>query len=203
MGIKMELSQLSLQSPTLKEDLKEILHASQLTIETNGVNFLKLTNYHIRFVHKNEPYHYVVSSDEQLHDYTKTTIHCLEILSKLQGALANSPYRLKLDHENYMAHGKLYFFDQNILQQDWRYIATHDNKTLTIQIIKRENTYYTVIAYQETNQQSATHHQYNLSITNEINIKTTTLDKLYPQITNYTNELTQDLEEIKRRGTYD
>lgn len=200
MGIKMDLSQLSLESPTLKEDLKHLLRATQLTIDKNGVKFLNLHNYHIRFVHQNNPYHYVVPSDEQLKDYTQTTLTCLNILSKLQGALAHSPYRLKLDHENYMAHGKLYFFDQTILQQDWRYIATHNNKTLTIQIIKRENTYYTIIAYQQTNQKSATHHQYDLSLTTKKTIETATLDELYPQITTYMDELTQDLQEIKEKG---
>ena len=199
MVTKMDISQLSLKSPTLKEDLKRLLRATQLTIDKNGVKFLNLHNYHIRFVHQNNPYHYVVSSDEQLREYTQTTLTCLEILSKLQGALANSPYRLKLNHENYMAHGKLYFFDQTVLQQDWRYIAVNDTETLTIQIIKRKNIYYTVITYQETNQQSATHHQYNLSITTEKNIKTKTLDELYPQVTNYMNELSQDLEEIKKK----
>lgn len=191
----MDLSQLSLTSPTLKDDLKEILHASQLTIEQNG-KFLNRTNYHIRFVHQNNPYHYVVSSDEQLNEYTQTTLTCLEMLSKLQNALANSPYQLKLNHEDYMAHGKLYFFDQTVLQQDWRYITTQDNETLTIHIIKRENTYYTVIAYQQTNQKSATHHQYALSLTTEKTIETATLDELYPQITNYINELRQDLQKI-------
>lgn len=193
----MDLSQLSLESPTLKEDLKRLLHATQLTIDKNGVKFLNLTNYHIRFVHQNNPYHYVVSSDEQLRDYTQTTLTCLEILSKLQNALAHSPYRLKLNHDNYMAHGKLYFFDQTILQQDWRYIAIHDNETLTIRIIKRKNKYYTIIAYQQTSHKSATHHPYNLSITNEKTIPTNTLDKLYPQITRYITELAQDLQEIK------
>ena len=96
-----------------------------------------------------------------------------------------------------MAHGKLYFFDQTVLQQDWRYIAIHDNKTLTIQIIKRKNKYYTIIAYQETNQKSATHHQYDLSLTTEKTIETNTLEELYPQITIYIKELTQDLQEIK------
>lgn len=196
----MDLSQLSLESPTLKEDLKRLLHATQLTIDKNGVKFLNLTNYHIRFVHQNNPYHYVVSSDEQLRDYTQTTLTCLDILSKLQDALANSPYRLKLNHDDYMAHGKLYFFDQTILQQDWRYIAIHDNKTLSVRIIKRKNKYYTIIAYQQTNQKSATHHQYDLSLTTKKTIETKTLDELYPQITNYINELRQDLQEIKEKG---
>lgn len=193
----MDLSQLSLESPTLKEDLKRLLRATQLTIDKNGVKFLNLHTYHIRFVHQNNPYHYVVSSDEQLRDYTQTTLTCLEILSKLQNALANSPYQLKLDHDDYMAHSKLYFFDQTVLQQDWRYIAIHDNKTLTIQIIKQKNKYYTIIAYQETNQKSATHHQYDLSLTTEKTIETNTLEELYPQITIYIKELTQDLQEIK------
>ena len=192
----MDLSQLSLESPTLKEDLKRLLRATQLTIDKNSVKFLNLTNYHIRFVHQNNPYHYVVSSDEQLLEYTKTTLTCLEILSKLQDALANSPYQLKLNHDDYMAHGKLYFFDQTILQQDWRYIAIHDNKTLTLRIIKRKNKYYTIIAYQETNQKSATHHQYDLSLTTKKTIETATLDELYPQITTYMNELRQDLQKI-------
>ena len=44
----MDLSQLSLESPTLKEDLKRLLRATQLTIDKNGVKFLNRTNYHIR-----------------------------------------------------------------------------------------------------------------------------------------------------------
>ena len=192
----MDLSQLSLESPTLKEDLKRLLRATQLTIDKNGVKFLNLHTYHIRFVHQNNPYHYVVSSDEQLRDYTQTTLTCLNILSKLQNALANIPYRLKLNHEDYIAHGKLYFFDQTVLQQDWRYIAIHDNKTLTLQIIKRNTTYHTVITYQETNQKSATHHQYDLSLTTKKTIETATLDELYPQITTYMNELHQDVHDI-------
>lgn len=196
MGIKMDLSQLSLESPTLKEDLKRLLRATQLTIDKNGVKFLNLTNYHIRFVHQNNPYHYVVSSDEQLRDYTQTTLMCLDILSKLQDALTNSPYQLKLNHDDYMAHGKLYFFDQTILQQDWRYIAIHDNETLTLRIIKQKNKYYAIITYQQTSQKSATHHPYNLSLTTEKTIETATLDELYPQITIYMNELHQDLQKI-------
>ena len=177
--------------------MKRLLRATQLTIDKNDVKFLNLHNYHIRFVHQNNPYHYVVSSDEQLREYTQTTLTCLEILSKLQNALANSPYQLKLNHDDYMAHGKLYFFDQTVLQQDWRYIAIHDNEMLTIQIIKRSKTYHTVITYQQTNQKSATHHQYNLSLTTEKTIETNTLEELYPQITIYIKELTQDLQEIK------